>query len=160
MSVMSYLCSDIPLPEYPAHVADNPSKMELPEGVRLISAPQDGESPEIWTDTAPCDENDALFIRRVNVSAFPRSSKPYCAVVEWDSDDANAERLIRYIREQCQRGGEVELWRVWADNDTLSHRIRSVEIPADEFSSEDLKELHSLPVWEHPLTDYRYKITA
>ena len=160
MSVMSYLCADIPLPEYPAPVADNLSETELPDGVRLISSPQEDESPEIWTDTAPYDENDALFIMRVNVSAFPRSDKPYCAIVQWDYSDANAERLIRYIRAQCRRSGEAELWRVWADNDMLSHRIRSVEIPADELSPEDLKELYSLPVWEYPLTDYRYTITA
>ena len=157
---MSYLCSDIPLLEYPAHVADNPSEMDLPESVRLISTPQEDNPTEIWTDTAPYDENDAFFIIRVNASEFTQSDKPCRAIVQWDYDDADAERLIRYIREQCQRGGEVELWRVWADNDTLSHRIRSVEIPADELSSEDLKELYSLPVWEHPLTDYRYKITA
>lgn len=156
MSVMSYLCSAVPLPEYPARVTDNLPDMQLPEGVRLIPAPREDEP----RNTAPDDENDAFFVIRVNASEFTRSDKPCCAIVEWDYDDANAERLIRYIRAQCQRGGEVELWRVWADNDALSHRIRSVDIPADELSADDLKELYSLPVWEHPLTDYRYKITA
>ena len=158
MSVMSYLCSDVPLPEYPAPVADNLSETELPEGVRLISSPQEGEPPEIWTDTAPYDENDAFFIIRVNASEFTQSDKPYCAIAQWDCGDA--KRLIRYIRAQCQRSGEVELWRVWADNDMVSHRIRSVDIPADELSPDDLKEMDNLRVWEEPLTDYRYKITA
>ena len=54
----------------------------------------------------------------------------------------------------------MELWRVWADNDMVSHRIRSVDIPADELSPDDLKEMDNLRVWEEPLTDYRYKITA
>ena len=63
------------------------------------------------------------------------------------------ENLAAYLREQLEEAGEIELWHVWLDGG-FDHRVRRVEIAADELTAEDIRELESLEVWQRdPVTD-------
>ena len=73
------------------------------------------------------------------------------------------EALAAYLREQLKEAGEIELWHVWLDGD-FDHRVRQVEIGADELTAEDIRELERLEVWrEDPVTerkvDYCYLLS-
>ena len=73
------------------------------------------------------------------------------------------EALAAYLREQLKEAGEIELWHLWLDGD-FDHRVRQVEIGADELTAEDIRELERLEVWrEDPVTgrrvDYCYLLT-
>ena len=51
-----------------------------------------------------------------------------------------------------------------ADNGTVDdmdfdHKVRKVNIPINELSTEDLLELYQLAVWKEPVTDYCYVLT-
>ena len=70
------------------------------------------------------------------------------------------EALAAYLWEQLEEAGEIELWHVWLDG-SFDHRVRQVEIGADELTAEDIREMERLEVWrEDPVTgrptDYCY----
>ena len=63
------------------------------------------------------------------------------------------EAVAAYLREQLEEAGEIELWHVWLDG-SFDHRVRKVEIGADELTAEDIRELERLEVWrEDPVTE-------
>ncbi len=73
------------------------------------------------------------------------------------------EAVAAYLREQLEEAGEIELWHVWLDG-SFDHRVRKVEIGADELTAEDIRELERLEVWrEDPvaerLVDYCFLLT-
>ena len=74
------------------------------------------------------------------------------------------EALAAYLWEQLEEAGEIELWHVWLDG-SFDHRVRQVEIGADELTAEDIREMERLEVWrEDPVTgrrvDYCYLLTG
>lgn len=73
------------------------------------------------------------------------------------------EAVADYLREQLEEAGEIELWHVRLDGN-FDHRVRKVEIGADELTAEDIRELERLEVWrEDPvaerLVDYCFLLT-
>lgn len=160
MSVITCICSDSPLPEYPERstsISEELQHMELPEGIRFIPAPAAAFEADAWEDQTPDDyENLAIFCADVRALEIA-TEKRYCVIVQWDFDASCAERLIRYMNAQLQNTSEIELWHFWSDGD-FSHRSKTVERPIAQITPEQLAQMEALPVWNRPLTNYCCRI--
>ena len=86
------------------------------------------------------------------------SQKKYFADLAIYNPDCG-EKIVEYLRSQLETAPEIELWHVWLDGD-MDHRVRQAEIPADELTPEDIRELNALETWREPVTDYCYRIQA
>lgn len=57
-----------------------------------------------------------LYYDVANVEAY--SSKPHVVELRWRYSDARAEQLIAYITDHLKTAEEVEIWKVWVDEQT------------------------------------------
>ena len=161
MSVITCVCSDRPLQEYPEHVpssAEELQQLDLPEGIGFIPAQTVSLETSIWRDSVPLDDDD-LVIFHVDVRKLEIiTAKKYCAIVQWDFNAQRGERLIRYLRAHMKNASEIELWHFWADGD-FSHRSLTIDLPFSQLTSNRLEQIESIPVWEKPLLNYCYRIS-
>lgn len=134
MSAVMLLASDAPLEEVP-----------LPPGYTLWSDPASGT----------CDYGFAIYpCRRV---LELDTEKRYFAHVEWSFTPERGERIIGYLRDHLENAEEIEFWHILQNMD-FGHRVRAVDIPIDELTVEDIRELYELDVWQEPVTDYCFHI--
>lgn len=57
-----------------------------------------------------------LYYEQENVEAY--SSKPHVVELRWRYTDARAEQLVEYIIDHLETADEVEIWKVWVDEQT------------------------------------------
>ncbi len=107
-------------------------------------------------DDGGMDDGFAIY-RTERVLELP-SQKRYFAILEWRYTPGRAKRIIEYLKGRMEISDEIELWHVWQDMD-FDHKVRKVNIPINELSTEDLLELYQLAVWKEPVTDYCYVLT-
>ena len=143
MSVFMILASDFPLEEVPP-----------PPGLEIFWEPGKREA-----EYRNAGRGFAVFVS----DWFPeiQTEKVYSFHLNIYGGE---EALAAYLREQLREAGEIELWHVWLDG-SFDHRVRQVEIGADELTAEDIRELERLEVWrEDPVTgrrvDYCYLLTG
>lgn len=142
MSVFMVLASDFPLEEVPP-----------PPGLEII----------LWPGKRETEYRNAgrgFAVLEMDRVLELRTEKEYFFSLDIYGGE---EALAAYLREQLEKAGEVELWRVWLDG-SFDHRVRQVEIGADELTEEDIRELERLEVRrEDPVTgrrvDYCYLLT-
>ena len=139
MSVVWVIASDIPLEEVPP-----------PAGLEIV----------LWPGKREAEYRDAgrgFAVFATNRVLELQTEKEYFFGLNLYGGE---EALAAYLREQLEEAGEIELWHVWLDG-SFDHRVRQVEIGADELIAEDIREMERLEVWrEDPVTgrptDYCY----
>ncbi|WP_214712880.1 MULTISPECIES: hypothetical protein [unclassified Exiguobacterium] len=57
-----------------------------------------------------------LYYDVENVEAY--SEKPHVVELRWRYSDARAEQLVKYIVDHLETADEVEIWKVWVDEQT------------------------------------------
>lgn len=57
-----------------------------------------------------------LYYEQENVESY--SSKPHIVELRWRYTDARAEQLVEYIVNHLETADEVEIWKVWVDEQT------------------------------------------
>ncbi|WP_214760361.1 hypothetical protein [Exiguobacterium sp. s146] len=57
-----------------------------------------------------------LYYEQENVESY--SSKPHIVELRWRYTDARAEQLVEYIVDHLETADEVEIWKVWVDEQT------------------------------------------
>lgn len=127
MSEFQFITSDHPLKEVENPYIEFLSINEaIKKGVIL---------PEMLTDDEDLDRDekilmhveseeqlDEIEIKRdlyydaENVEAY--SAKPHVVELRWRYTDARAEQLVEYIVNHLETADEVEIWKVWVDEQT------------------------------------------
>ena len=134
MSVCRFIASDMPLTiyeppqEYPFHV-------NIDEGT---------------IDDGGADDNYFL-LDFPNVDLY--TNKEYGVSLEWEYTDGRAKQLIEYIKNALLETDSVEFWLVWLmDYYEYEERpyIHRYEISIDELTVDDINEINSANIWNHP----------
>ncbi|OGX79887.1 hypothetical protein A6395_04605 [Exiguobacterium sp. SH31] len=127
MSEFQFMTSDRPLKEVENPFIEHLSINEaIKKGVVL---------PEMLTEDEELDRDekilmhveseehlDEIEIKRdlyydvTNVEAY--STKPHVAELRWRYSETRAEQLVDYIIDHLQTADEVEIWKVWVDEQT------------------------------------------
>ena len=68
-----------------------------------------------------------LYYDVANVEAY--SSKPHVVELRWRYSDARAEQLVEYITDHLKTADEVEVWKVWVDEQT-EPSVQSIKLDA------------------------------
>ncbi|MFY9946894.1 MAG: hypothetical protein WAL07_12620 [Exiguobacterium chiriqhucha] len=77
-----------------------------------------------------------LYYDVENVEAY--SEKPHVVELRWRYSDARAEQLVEYITDHLKTAGEVEIWKVWIDEQTAPN-VQSITL--DELTTDALRFL-------------------
>ncbi|TCI30251.1 hypothetical protein EVJ33_06200 [Exiguobacterium sp. SL-10] len=77
-----------------------------------------------------------LYYAEENVEAY--SKKPHVAELRWRYSDARAEQLVEYITDHLKTADEVEIWKVWVDEQTEPN-VQSINL--DELTINALRFL-------------------
>lgn len=77
-----------------------------------------------------------LYYDVENVEAY--SSKPHVVELRWRYSDARAEQLVEYITDHLKTADEVEIWKVWVDEQTEPN-VQSINL--DELTIDALRFL-------------------
>lgn len=77
-----------------------------------------------------------LYYAEENVEAY--STKPHVVELRWRYSDARAEQLVEYITDHLKTSKEVEIWKVWVDEQTEPN-VQSITL--DELTIDTLRFL-------------------
>ncbi|TCI57259.1 hypothetical protein EVJ24_00340 [Exiguobacterium sp. SH1S21] len=77
-----------------------------------------------------------LYYAEENVEAY--SKKPHVAELRWRYTETRAQQLIDYITDHLKTADEVEIWKVWVDEQSESS-VRSITL--DELTIDELRFL-------------------
>jgi len=170
MSALFYIASDYPLgevsnPHYKTLSVNEALAIgmeSIPE--QLLEPGFDRDKPDVllWSDTLDTENelDDDFSIWPLDSSMEDiYTEKKYRACLEWEYTSGRAEKIIQYIREHLTNTAELEIWYIWMGNGVYP-KIRKCEIPIDELTPDDLKELSDLEVYREPITHYCFVITA
>jgi hypothetical protein len=147
MSEFQFIVSDHPLKE-----VENP----YVEFLSINEAIQKGiVLPDILTDVEDLDRDEkilmnveseeqldeieikhSLYYAMENVEAY--SSKPHVVELRWRYSDARAEQLVEYITDHLKTAEEIEIWKVWVDEQT-EPKVQSIKL--DELTIDALRFL-------------------
>lgn len=170
MSSLFYIASDYPLKE-----VSNPHLKTMSvnealaigmEGIpeQLLEPRFDRDKPDVllWSDIIDTQsqlDDDFSIWPLDNSTEDIYTEKLYRVYLAWDYTKGRAEKVIQYIREHLEHTSEIEIWHVWVGDGVLP-KIRNCTIALDEFTSDDLKELSDLEVWQKPITHYCFTIKS
>lgn len=84
------------------------------------------------------------------------TDKPYFAVLNIYRPGCE-EEILKYLKDQLKTVSEIEFWHVWLDMD-FGHKVRSVDIPSDTLTAEDIRELAETDIYGEPPVDFCYRI--
>ncbi|TCI39227.1 MULTISPECIES: hypothetical protein [unclassified Exiguobacterium] len=77
-----------------------------------------------------------LYYAEENVEAY--SKKPHVAELRWRYTETRAQQLVDYITDHLKTADEVEIWKVWVDEQT-EPSVRSITL--DELTIDELRFL-------------------
>ncbi|MCT4783436.1 MULTISPECIES: hypothetical protein [Exiguobacterium] len=77
-----------------------------------------------------------LYYDMENVEAY--SEKPHVVELRWRYSDSRAEQLVKYIIDHLKIAEEVEIWKVWVDEQTEPN-VQSITL--DELTIDALRFL-------------------
>lgn len=134
MSVCTFFASDYPLPEY-APIQDYPLEI-------------DADSGTIYDGGA--DDN---FFLLPFTYVMDYTDKKYGVFLEWNYTDGRAEQVLKYIKKILEKTESIELWHVWL-GDYYEYEdspvIHKWTILVGEMTIQDIQELDSANIWNHP----------
>ena len=139
MSYCTFIASDSPLREA-APQKRYPVTFHLDEGV---------------VDDGGADDN---FYLRAFKDVQCYTDKKYGVSLEWYTyTDGRAKKILEYINEALDHEATIEIWRVWL-MDYYEYEespvIQKCTVPFPDLTVDDIKEVDSAEVWNHP--DKRY----
>lgn len=134
MSVCRFIASDMPLTEF-IPTQEYPYHVNIDEGT-------------IYDGGA--DDNYFLFFFK-DVDLY--TDREYGVYLEWEYTDGRAKQIIEYIKNALLETESIEFWLVWLmDYYEYEDRpfIHKYEISIDELTINDIKEINSANIWNHP----------
>lgn len=81
------------------------------------------------------------------------TNKEYGVSLEWEYTGGRAKQIIEYIKDALLETDSVEFWLVWLmDYYEYEDRpyIHKYEISINELTEDDIKEINSANIWNHP----------
>ncbi|WP_214835372.1 hypothetical protein [Exiguobacterium sp. s36] len=147
MSEFQFITSDRPLKEVENPYIEFLSINEaIKKGVVLPDILTDDEDldrdEKILMNVESEEQLDEIEIKRDlyydagNVEAY--SSKPHVVELRWRYSDVRAEQLMEYITDHLKMAKEVEIWKVWVDEQT-EPSVQSIKL--DELTIDALRFL-------------------
>lgn len=138
MSEFQFITSDRPLKEVENPYIEFLSINEaIKKGVVLPDMLTDDEDldrdEKILMNVESEEQLDEIEIKRdlyydvENVEAY--SIKPHVVELRWRYSDVRAEQLIEYITDHLKTAEEVEIWKVWVDEQTAPN-VQSITLDA------------------------------
>ncbi|WP_233004532.1 hypothetical protein [Exiguobacterium aurantiacum] len=147
MSEFQFITSDYPLKE-----VENPyiEFLSINEAIKrgvvlpdMLTDDEDLDRDEKILMNVEAEEHlDEIEIKRdlyyevANVEAY--SSKAHVVELRWRYSDTRAEQLIAYITDHLKTAEEVEIWKVWVDEQT-EPSVQSIKL--DELTIDALRFL-------------------
>lgn len=147
MSEFQFITSDHPLKE-----VENPyiQLLSINEAIKkgvvlpdMLTDDEDLDRDErILMNVESEEQLDEIEIKRdlyydvANVEAY--SEKPHVVELRWRYSDVRAEQLIEYITDHLKTAEEVEIWKVWVDEQTEPN-VQSIKL--DELTIDALRFL-------------------
>ncbi|MGE9213711.1 hypothetical protein [Exiguobacterium aurantiacum] len=138
MSEFQFITSDYPLKE-----VENPyiEFLSINEAIKrgvvlpdMLTDDEDLDRDEKILMNVEAEEHlDEIEIKRdlyyevANVEAY--SSKAHVVELRWRYSDTRAEQLIAYITDHLKTAEEVEIWKVWVDEQT-EPSVQSIKLDA------------------------------
>ncbi|MCT4775664.1 MULTISPECIES: hypothetical protein [Exiguobacterium] len=147
MSEFQFIASNHPLKEVENPYIEFLSINEaIKKGVILPEMLTDDEDldrdEKILMNVESEEQLDEIEIKRdlyydvENVEAY--SEKPHVVELRWRYTDARAEQIVEYITDHLKTAGEVEIWKVWVDEQTVPN-VQSITL--DELTTDALRFL-------------------
>ena len=159
MSVLTYIASDLQIQEVEnTHVRQLSINEALQLGIKvadfLLEDAVDKDEPNVilWVENE--DSFGEISIRRFKSNDIYDeiyTDKKNLAYLDWEYSDARAEKLITYIKKHLQKGGEIELNRVWLGSwGEDMKNMKTYKIPSNELVYLDFEKVFKNKPFKYP----------
>lgn len=155
MSLLQFIASDVPLKNI-----ENPyiKWMSINQAIKngykveeeLIENPKvdkDDESMLMFCDSMEHFEELEIIEKRTFRHNEYYTKKKYCSEITWRYTDQRAKKLLEYIHDHLKESNEIELWRIWIDDNSTPIIYKVTE---NELRLKHIKKIFKQDVFDIP----------